>query len=122
MVDSDLQHVTPQDTISSYNSDSSNSSWNGAWYSIDAACTIYIGTIGDYTGELAAVDISSPTEIIAQCGCETVIFGGSTMPCTGTISYTAHLYCNGEQRSEGDTSPCPAPLIDANNLGLPCEE
>ncbi|WP_339133413.1 MAG: hypothetical protein WGN25_12710 [Candidatus Electrothrix sp. GW3-4] len=90
----------------------------GAFDALDHACEQ--STInGTYIDDKVRVIILISTEVTGYCR---VMTGGLFSYETDGSYYTAHLYCNGEQRSEGDTSPCPVPLIDANNLGLPCEE
>ncbi len=90
----------------------------GAFHALDNACEL--STInGTYLDDKVRINILLPTEVKGYCR---VMTGGLFSFETDGSYYTAHLYCNGEQRPEGDTSPCPAPLIDANNLGTPCEE
>jgi hypothetical protein len=68
---------------------------------------------------MGTIDITSGTAVAVTGTCLVTRFG---VPNISGSDYTAHLYCNGDQRAAGDTSPCPAPLIDANNFGPPCEE
>ena len=90
----------------------------GAFHALDHACEQ--STInGTYIDNKVRVVILLSTEVTGYCR---VMTGGLFSYETDGSYYTAHLYCNGEQRDEGDTSPCPAPLVDPNNLGLPCEE
>ncbi|MCI5207304.1 MAG: hypothetical protein D3910_00565 [Candidatus Electrothrix sp. ATG2] len=121
MVETTDSAVVPEQTIFSYVIGTLR---DGAWNSIDNACEQKYASISNkaYQGELRLDDDGSALyERTATCKIE------ETHPFLPPITkyestFTAYTYCNGEQRAEGDTSPCPAPLIDANNLGLPCEE
>ncbi len=92
----------------------------GAFNALDYSCEQ--STInGTYIDDKVRTVIVLTTEVAGYCR---VMTGGLFSFETDGSYYSAHLYCNGVQRTGEDTTPCPRPapqLVDENNFGV-CEE